>query len=201
MLYYIVRNILLLIYKIVYNLSFEGTENIPKEGGYIYASNHRSYADPVLISLPVKPRFAYMAKEELFHQNFFFTAVIKMMGAFPVTRGKGDMQVIDTAVEKLKSGRNLVIFPEGTRSKDGKVGSGKTGVALIAAKSGVDVIPVGIVFEGKLKFRKKVVVKFGKPINAKELEVGENPQPKELKPVKKLIMQNITELVEGEYNG
>lgn len=197
MIYFIVRKIMMLIYKIVYNLSYEGLENIPKEGGYIYASNHRSYADPVLITLPVKPRFAYMAKEELFHQNIFFTAVIKMMGAFPVVRGSGDMSVIETSMEKLKSGRNLVIFPEGTRSKDGKVGRGKTGVAMIAAMAGADVIPVGIVFEGKLKFRKKVVVKYGKPVSADKIAVGEKPAPKELRNVKQLIMQSITELVEG----
>lgn len=197
MIYFIVRKIMMLIYKIVYNLSYEGLENIPKEGGYIYASNHRSYADPVLITLPVKPRFAYMAKEELFHQNIFFTAVIKMMGAFPVIRGSGDMSVIETSMEKLKSGRNLVIFPEGTRSRDGKVGRGKTGVAMIAAMAGADVIPVGIVFEGKLKFRKKVVVKYGKPVSADKIAVGEKPAPKELRNVKQLIMQSITELVEG----
>ncbi len=196
--YFIIRKILLLIYKIAYNLSFEGLENIPKEGGYIFASNHRSYADPVLISIPVRPRFAYMAKEELFKQNIFFTAIIRIMGAFPVVRGSGDMQVIDTAVEKLKSGRNLVIFPEGTRSKDGKVGKGKTGVAMIAAMAGADVVPVGIVFEGKLCFRKKVVVKFGKPISADKISVGERPAPRELKSVKLTIMSSITNLVEGD---
>lgn len=197
MIYFIVRKIVALVYKVFYNLSFEGTENIPKEGGYIYASNHRSYADPVLITIPVRKRFAYMAKEELFHQNIFFTAIIKIMGAFPVVRGSGDMSVIDTSIEKLKSGRNLVIFPEGTRSKDGKVGKGKTGVAMIAAMTGADVIPVGIVFEGKLKFRKKIVVKFGKPISMENTVMGEKPSTKELRAVKLKIMQSITELVEG----
>ncbi len=195
--YFLIRKILLLIYKIVYNLSFEGLENIPKEGGYIFASNHRSYADPVLISIPVRPRFAYMAKEELFKQNIFFTALIKTMGAFPVVRGTGDMTVIETAVNKLKSGKNLVIFPEGTRSKDGKVGKGKTGVAMIAAMAGADVVPVGIVFEGKLCFRKKVVVKFGKPISAENISVSAKPSSKELKSVKLTIMNSITGLVEG----
>lgn len=195
--YFLIRKILLLIYKITYNLSFEGLENIPKEGGYIFASNHRSYADPVLISIPVRPRFAYMAKEELFKQNIFFAALIRIMGAFPVVRGTGDMKVIETAVQKLESGKNLVIFPEGTRSKDGKVGKGKTGVAMIAAMADADVIPVGIVFEGKLSFRKKVVVKFGKPISAESIAVGGRPSPKELKHVKLTIMESITNLVEG----
>ncbi|NLK70664.1 MAG: 1-acyl-sn-glycerol-3-phosphate acyltransferase [Clostridiales bacterium] len=193
--YTIARYIVLLIYKIVYNLSYEGVENIPKEGGRIYASNHRSYADPVLISLPVRKRFAYMAKEELF-KNPFFSALIRFMGAFPVVRGSGDMKVIDEAIARLNKGRNLVIFPEGTRSKDGRVGRGKTGVALIAAKANVDVIPVAIVFEGKLKFRKKVVVKYGKPISASQLQIGDKLVPSELKKLKNMVMESITELVD-----
>lgn len=195
--YFLLRQIVLLIYKIVYNLSFEGLENIPKEGGYIYASNHRSYADPVLISLKVPVRFNYMAKKELF-KNPFFSALIRAFGAFPVERGTGDTSIIETSIEKLEKGKNLVIFPEGTRSKDGKVGAGKSGVAMIAAKAGVDVIPVGIVFEGKLSFRKKVVVKYGKPISAENLKISDNPTTKELRGLKKTIMASITELVEGD---
>lgn len=193
--YFLLRKIILLVYKITYNLSFEGLENIPKEGGYIYASNHRSYADPVLISIPVKKRFAYMAKEELF-KNPFFGALIRICGAFPVVRGSGDMGVIATSIDKLKSGKNLVIFPEGTRSKDGKVGKGKTGVAMIAAMAGADVIPVGIIFDGKLKFRSRIIVKFGKPISASKIALSEKPSPKELKAVKLTIMDGITNLVE-----
>ena len=196
--WWIIRHVVGLIYRIVYNLSFEGLENIPKEGGRIYACNHRSYADPVLVTIPVPKRFAYMAKEELF-KNPFFRALIKALGAFPVRRGAGDMSVIEDSVEKLKKGKNLLIFPEGTRSKDGKVGRGKSGVALIAAMSGVDVIPVGIVFEGELCFRKKVVVKFGKPIKAEELKIEER-SPRELKRVKGTIMTALTELVEGSVN-
>jgi len=195
--YTIARYIALFVYKIVYNLSYEGTENIPKEGGRIFASNHRSYADPVFICLPIKVKFAFMAKEELF-KNPFFSALIRFMGAFPVVRGSGDMKVIDESIARLNKGRNLVIFPEGTRSKDGKVGRGKTGVALIAAKANVDVVPVGIVFEDKLKFRRKVVVKYGEPISSSQLQVSDEPLRTELKNLKNRIMVSITELVEGE---
>lgn len=195
--YALLRGVVTLVYKIMYSIRFEGTENIPKAGGYVYASNHRSYHDPVLISLPVRRRFAYMAKEELF-KNPFFGTLIRLLGAFPVVRGRGDTAVIDSSIEKLKKGKNLVIFPEGTRSYDGKVGKGKTGVALIAAKSGVDVIPVGIVFEGaKMKFRTKVVVKYGKPIRAEELAVT-GTSAAELKGLKAKIMGSITELAEGK---
>lgn len=184
------------IYKLFYNFKIEGIENIPQDRPLVMASNHRSYADPVILTMPMKRPVTYMAKEELF-KNKLFGWFITKLGAFPVKRGAGDMQVIDDSIAILNSGRNLVIFPEGTRSKDGKVGKGKTGVALIAAKSGADVIPCGIIFEGeKLKFRSKLTLRFGKVIPAEEIAV-EDASPKALKGVKKRIMEAITELVEG----
>ena len=195
--YNFLRYLVLFVYHIFYNLKFVGKENVPKGGSHIFASNHRSYADPVLISLAVRVPFSFMAKEELFKQNIFFAALIKALGAFPVTRGKGDTSAIDTSLKCLNKGRNLVIFPEGTRSKDGRVGRGKTGVALIAAVAQVPVIPVGIVFEGKLKFRKKVVVKFGKAISPNELNISKTDS-KELKILKQTIMNGIIDLVETD---
>lgn len=183
-------------YKLFYNFHIEGTENIPQDRALVMASNHRSYADPVILTMPMKKPVTYMAKEELF-KNKLFGWFITKLGAFPVKRGTGDMQVIDDAVAILESGRHLVIFPEGTRSKDGKVGKGKTGVALIAARSGADVLPCGIIFEGeKLHFRSKLTLRFGKVIPAGEIAVTDG-SPKELKAAKLRIMGAITELVEG----
>ena len=191
-----VRYTVMGIYKLFYNFKIEGWENVPEKEGVIIASNHRSYADPVILTMPMKRPVTYMAKEELFH-NKIFGAFIRFLGAFPVKRGAGDMQVIDDCVDILESGRNVVIFPEGTRSKENKVGRGKTGVALIAAKSGADVLPMGIVFEGpKLHFRSKVTLKIGKLIKSEELDIGDG-SPKQLKLIKKRIMYSITELVEG----
>ena len=192
--YTILRPIVIFLFKCYYKMSFEGTENIPKDGSNIFASNHRSYTDPVLIAMPTRVPCSFMAKEELFHQNVFFTWLIKAFGAFPVTRGKGDTAAIDMSIDRLNRGRNLVIFPEGTRSKDGKVGKGKTGVALIAAMAQVPVVPVGINFEGELKFRKKLVVRFGKPITPEELNIT-SANPRELKALKTKIMDEITKLV------
>lgn len=184
------------VYKLFYNFHIEGAENIPQDRPLVMASNHRSYADPVILTMPMKRPVTYMAKEELF-KNKLFGWFITKLGAFPVKRGGGDMQVIEDSVAILESGRHLVIFPEGTRSKDGKVGKGKTGVALIAAKSGADVLPCGIIFEGeKLRFRSKLTLRFGKVIPAAEIAV-EDASPKALKEVKKRIMGEITALVEG----
>lgn len=192
-----VRGAVRLVYRMFYNIHFEGIENIPENEGVIIASNHRSYADPVLLTMYMKKPVRYMAKEELF-KNKLFGAFIKMLGAFPVRRGKGDMQIIEDSVDIIKQGHNLVIFPEGTRAKENKVGKGKTGVAMIAAKAGADVLPVGICFDGpKLKFRCKITVKIGKIIRAEELSVT-GTTPKELKGVKRRIMDEITTLVEGQ---
>ncbi|MCM1524563.1 MAG: 1-acyl-sn-glycerol-3-phosphate acyltransferase [Ruminococcus sp.] len=191
-----VRYATILAYKIAYNFKIEGWENVPETEGVIIASNHRSYADPVLLTMPMKRPVTYMAKEELF-KNRLFAAFIRFLGAFPVKRGAGDMKVIDDCVEILGSGRNVVIFPEGTRSKENKVGKGKTGVAMIAARSGADVLPMGVVFEGnKLRFRCKLTLRIGRVIKSDQLDIGEG-KPKDLKRIKHIIMDSITELVEG----
>lgn len=195
--YRILRWIVILIYKIAYNVKFVGKENIPKDGANIFASNHRSYHDPVLIAIPTRVPFSFMAKEELFQGSKPFKWLITAFGAFPVSRGKGDTGAMETSIERLNKGMNLVIFPEGTRSKDGKVGKGKSGVALIAAAAGVPVIPVGISFEGeKLKFRKKLTVSFGKVITPPKIDMS-SISPRDLKSFKSQIMEAITELVEN----
>ena len=104
-----VRYTVMGIYKLFYNFRIEGWENVPEKEGVIIASNHRSYADPVILTMPMKRPVTYMAKEELFH-NKIFGAFIRFLGAFPVKRGAGDMQVIDDCVDILESGRNVVIF-------------------------------------------------------------------------------------------
>lgn len=183
---------------IAFSLHFEGRENIPKNTAVIYASNHRTNADPPLVGCAVPGKHAFMAKEELF-RNKLFGGLIRSLGAFPVSRGKGDTGVIDTAVEALDSGRSLMIFPEGTRSKDGKVHKGHSGAALISARSGKQIVPVGVVFGEKLKFRTKVTVIYGKPINpADYCEICDEPNPRQIVRLKNRYMSDIKALVEGE---
>ncbi|MBE6851615.1 MAG: 1-acyl-sn-glycerol-3-phosphate acyltransferase [Ruminococcus sp.] len=171
--YYVVVFLVRVAYAIWYNIKVEGRENIPKKGSFIFASNHRSYADPVLVVICGRGKFSFMAKSELF-ENKAFGWLIRALGAFPVERGKGDTAAIDRAISRVKEGTHLLIFPEGTRSMTGKVGRGKTGVALIAAKAETDVIPVGINFEGKLHFRSKIIVRYGKPIPASQFAMADD---------------------------
>lgn len=161
--FYLPALLVYIAFNIWFNLKIEGKENIPKGKAFVYASNHKSYVDPILVVLAGRGKFSFMAKSELF-ENRLFGWFIRILGAFPVERGKGDTAAIDRSIECVNKGRNLVIFPEGTRSKDGRVGRGKAGVALIAAKAGTDVIPIGLNYEGKLHFRSRIVVRVGKPI-------------------------------------
>jgi 1-acylglycerol-3-phosphate O-acyltransferase len=196
--YYICKALVWLYMHIAYNLRYTGRKNIPKGTTVIYASNHRSYADPPLIAAGAKGRYAFMAKEELFRKKPF-AWLIRSLGAFPVSRGKGDTSTIDTAVERLNNGKCLMIFPEGTRSKDGKVGKGHTGAALIAARSGKPIIPVGIVYGEKLRFRTRLTVKFGEPIMPEDyVEICDSPNPRQLVKLKNRYMEQIKLLVEGK---
>ncbi|WP_297959939.1 1-acyl-sn-glycerol-3-phosphate acyltransferase [uncultured Ruminococcus sp.] len=197
--YYIVKFLVRVYFRIMYKLRYEGRENIPKDTTVIYACNHRSNADPPLLGSGARGKFAFMAKEELFEKKLF-AWLIRSLGAFPVARGKGDMGVIDTAVERLSNGRSLMIFPEGTRSKDGKVGKkGHTGAALISARSGKLIIPVGICYGDKLKFRTPLTVKYGAPIDPTEYcEICDAPNPRQLVKLKNRYMADIKLLVEGE---
>ena len=193
----VVKALVRLYFHIMYSLKYEGRENIPKGRPVIYASNHRSYADPPLVGSGARGKLVFMAKEELF-RNKLFAWLISSLGAFPVARGKGDTTTLDTAVEKLKT-KSLMIFPEGTRSKDGKVHRGHSGAALIAVRANVPIVPVGVVYGEKLKFRTKLRVVYGKPIDpADYCTISDTPNPRELVKLRDKYMAEIKSIVEGE---
>ena len=187
-----------LLTKIVYNVKFEGVENFPKEGGYIFASNHVVAVDPVYISTRVPQPVHFMGKQEAFSKAFgrwFLTN----FNSFPVNRGVGDRSAIDYAIKLINDGRVLGIFPEGTREKDRKLGRPKSGIALIAKETKADILPVSIHFEDKPKFRAKVVVRYGKIIKYSDLglENSEEKSSVALKSATRIVWERITELWEG----
>lgn len=186
------RKIVVLIWgKIKFRVNVLGRENIPaQKGGYIIACNHQRYSDPPLIASQIKGRFSFMAKSELFEKNALFTWLIKRCGAFPVSRGAGDTSAIDRAISDIEKGKIFVIFPEGTRSKDGTLGRGKSGVALIAAQANAPILPVCIRYSKK---GRKTDFAVGKLIPASEIAMNSDDRH-ELKRVTSLIMGNIQEL-------
>ncbi len=191
--YYLGKIITGFIFRIWFHIEFHGQENQPQNRGYILCCNHRSALDPVLIAQKIKKPIRYMAKMELF-QNPFIGFIIRHLGAFPVARGKGDTSAIDTAVETVKSGRVLGLFPEGTRSHDDQLLRFKSGAAVIASQSGGDLLPVAIWYEGK-KFRSRVVIRYGKPIANSQILIEEN-STKQIKVVVALLRDEVEKLLE-----
>jgi 1-acyl-sn-glycerol-3-phosphate acyltransferase len=120
-----------------------GVENVPQRNSLIIVCNHASYFDPPLLSCAVGRPVAYMAKEELF-QIPILKQAIALYGAYPVKRGSGDRGAIRAAMGALESGWAVGVFLEGTRTNDGLIHEPKLGAAMIAAKTGVPLLPVSL---------------------------------------------------------
>ena len=158
-----------LLFRLIFRLRVSGVENVPA-GGAIIAPNHQSFFDIPLVAMVLAfhgRRTHFMAKSELF-RNPVFAWIIRNLVAFPVRRGAPDRTAIRYAIDRLKQGELVVIFPEGTRSKTGQLKEAEAGLSLIAAKAAVPVVPVGIggtrrMFS-KEQFFPRVTICFGTPI-------------------------------------
>lgn len=184
--YLFFRKLLSIVFHIKYKITVHHPENIPDmKGGYIIASNHLKMLDPPMIAACIRGKFSFMAKDEIFHKNPFITFVITKCGAFPVVRGSGDEAPIQKAVEVLEEQRIFVIFPEGTRSKDGNLGRVKSGIALIASQAAAPVLPVCLKYTGK----RKVDLTIGELIPADQLKID---------PDDRKSMRNVSKRIQGE---
>ncbi|MFV0636221.1 lysophospholipid acyltransferase family protein [Mitsuokella sp.] len=167
MLYTILRVIFSLLFGIVFRTKTYGKENLPKEGPVILAANHLSNWDPPLLATFILRPVSYMAKIELF-EHPIFGAAIRSCHAFPVKRGAADRGAIKAALQVLKMGHVLGLFPEGTRSRDGHQHKAEAGVGLIAAMSGAPVVPACIIGTDHIfqngGFLPKLRVAYGKPM-------------------------------------
>ncbi len=150
---------------IIFRIKVEGIENVPLNESFIMCANHKSNFDALMIGISVPVEFSFMAKEEVFKIKPY-GRLLRSLNAFPVKRGKGDIGAIKASMKVLSEGGRLVIFPEGTRSPKGAMNEGKGGAVLIAIKSKVNIIPVGI--EGSYKLFSKMTVRIGEPIDLSE---------------------------------
>ena len=132
-----------------YPMKFIGRENIP-EGGALVCANHSAAVDPFFLAFALgrKKRICAMAKESLLN-IFFVGKVLKLIGTFGVRRGASDIHAVKYALEELKKGEYVVIFPEGTRVKSREEGEPKTGAAMLACRTGVNVLAVYIPMKKK----------------------------------------------------
>ena len=186
------------IIKVLFRVKIEGAENLPSDRGYVCCSNHISFIDPVFYIVKTKKRICYMAKAELF-KNKFASWLFKKVGAFPVDRKGSDTGSVTHAINIVKTGGILGIFPEGTRSKDGKPAKAKSGAAYIANATGADVVPMAIVVKEKVKIFCKVRLIIGKPIPHSEIHF-EGTDRKGLRAASTRIMQEIVTLWENGKN-
>jgi 1-acyl-sn-glycerol-3-phosphate acyltransferase len=164
--------------KLIFRPQVEGRENVPDEGPAIIASNHLSFSDSIFMPLMVKRKVTFVAKAEYFTGKGIKGWLIKMFfvgtGTIPVDRsgGRAAQAALETQLRVLRSGNLAGIYPEGTRSPDGRLYRGKTGVARLALESGARVIPVVMLNAdeiqppGKVIPRiKRVKIRFGRPLD------------------------------------
>lgn len=198
MFYNIAHPIVRFLLRLFFRLQVSGLENIPA-GGVIVAPNHIGNFDPPVLgcALPVSRRIHFMAKEELF-KNPLVRWVITHLCAFPVRRGTADRGAIRNALNLLAAGEAVGIFPEGTRSKTGQLGKPEAGLAMIAAKAAVPVVPTAVFGTNKIlkdgHILPPIRVVFGSPLYPSP---GRNDK-EALEEFNAAVMRAIARLLAGE---
>ena len=184
-------------------LSIEGIgrENLKKvrTSGCIIAPNHVSAIDPVFVVITRfwGRRMVVFAKKELFEINVLLTWFFRWMGALCVRGTREELDVIDQTVEACRNGGTLLIFPEGTREKEGKLLQPKSGLFVIAAQAAVDVVPVRILYDtpdGRMKLFCKVKVVYGEPMPAAQFAMESRRDLKTLRANKQALLDAWEEL-------
>jgi 1-acyl-sn-glycerol-3-phosphate acyltransferase len=124
-----------------FRVRFLGRENVPLTGPLILLSNHQSVLDPILCSIGMHRQMDFVARESLF-RNWLFGRYIGSLNAFPIQRDQADIQAIRSIIRRLQNNRAIILFPEGTRTPDGRIREIKSGFDLIVRRSGATVVPV-----------------------------------------------------------
>lgn len=188
----------------------EGLEHIPATGGAIFAGNHLSVADELLLGTVVPRHLAFWAKSEYFTgtgvKGAFSKFVMTGLGAIPVERagGRAALSAFDAAIPVLKAGDLVAVYPEGTRSPDGRLYRGRTGAARLAVAAGVPIIPVGVTGTDKAQpigtrvprpGRAEIGIRFGKPLDF----TGRPDDRTSLREMTDELMSEIQKLTGQEY--
>ncbi|MEV0898336.1 lysophospholipid acyltransferase family protein [Actinoplanes sp. NPDC049802] len=188
----------------------EGIEHVPRTGGAIFAGNHLSVADELLLGAVVPRHLAFWAKSDYFDgtgvKGFLNRKLMEGLGAIRVERtgGRAALTAFDAAIPALRDGELIAVYPEGTRSPDGRLYRGRTGVARLAVAAGVPIVPVGVLGTEKVQpigrpapklIRGVITVKFGKPIET----VGRSDDRTALRELTDQVMAEIQKLTGQEY--
>jgi 1-acyl-sn-glycerol-3-phosphate acyltransferase len=164
-----------------------GMKNVPKDGPVLLLSNHQSFLDPIFSQSWIYRGLHFVARESLY-ENKIFGFLIRYLHTVPIKRGQADLAAMRTIIDRLKCGSAVCLYPEGTRTGDGRIAEIKPGFSLLSRRSGAKIVPV--VIEGAFecwprhkKFPKiaKVVVSYGKPITSERIkELGDREFAKEI---------------------
>jgi 1-acyl-sn-glycerol-3-phosphate acyltransferase len=201
--YWVLKSLLSPILRLLWRVDVEGRENIPRRGAVIVAPNHVSFCDSLFVPLVIRRRVTFVAKAEYFDSwktAWFFRAA----GQIPMRRegGSASERALATAREVLSDGGVLGIYPEGTRSPDGRLYRGHTGVARLALGCGATVIPVGLVGTTDVQGRgsnmmrpfRRVTIRFGPPLDLSRFEGASATDPLTLRTVTDELMFEIRRL-------
>lgn len=166
-----------LLLRLLARCRIEGLENVPPTGAFLLVSNHLNLVDPPVLGALIPRRITFMAKEELFRAPVVGW-MVKWYGAFPVRRGQPDRQALRRASDVLQRGGVVGMFPEGTRSKTGKMKEAHPGAALVATLAEVPVVPVAITGTEQLRSplsllrRPTIIVRVGNPFALSRARTG-----------------------------
>ena len=213
MLYEVMHTVVPPLAKVVWRPTVEGLENLPPTGPVIVASNDRSFADSMVIPFVVSRKVVFLAKEDYFTgtgvKGSLQRAWFEGMGMVPVDRDdtKAALASLDIALDVLRQGKAFGIYPEGTRSRDGRLYRGRTGVAHLALTSGAPVVPVGLSgtehlqpVGSTLPRLAKVTVRFGAPLRFESRYDGV-PTGRARREVTDVVMNEIQKLSGQEFAG
>ncbi|MBQ1027911.1 1-acyl-sn-glycerol-3-phosphate acyltransferase [Micromonospora sp. C95] len=196
--------------RLAFRPTVEGLEHIPDQGGAIFAGNHLSVADELFLGTVVPRHLAFWAKSEYFTgtgvKGRFSKFVLTGLGAIPVERagGRAALAAFDAAIPALKGGDLVVVYPEGTRSPDGRLYRGRTGAVRLAIAAGVPIIPVGMIGTEKVQpigarvprpFTGEITIRFGKPLDY----TGRSDDRLSLRQLTDEMMGEIQKLTGQEY--
>ncbi len=187
-------------------------DDLPQSGPVIYASNHQSHFDPPAVGLLVCQRqFRSLARASLFRIPVFGT-VIRMLGAVPLERGASDVVAFKTALRELKAGRSILLFPEGTRTRDGALGEFKRGVVLLQQRSNATIVTLAVegaheIWPPSRSFPRltgRIVSRAGTPISHAELEeLGTDAAlaklKREIETMRLQLRQELRAVTNGKY--
>ena len=192
------------LFSIYFRWRVRGAENVPKTGGVILAANHASYADPPLVGSGLDRGINYLARQSLFRFPLI-GRLLSSWSAVPVDRDGGGAKGLKIILDRLLGGAGIILFPEGTRSRDGKLQPAQPGIGLIVAKSDAPVVPVRIfgTYEAwgrnrKVPLPKRISMRYGEPMLFEKLRAeARNCSRERLKEIYQQIADEIMTAIAG----